>query len=719
MTADRQEKHSFDWCYTQSATILKKNQSCKNRLAIEFVRQSVKSNSLGLGLLLACLGIFSQSALADEPQRLEFIPRSEQSEPERLRTIEQPSSPTVLPRVESDNPTAPPTRLQPLPREGEQPIVEQSPPAEAPVQVQEPSNQPPVTQETTPENEVIQVENLRGNPVENRHPFLNTAHQLYQGEILTTVRYRQSFPDDDFLSGLTGQPTIGFTWGVTNNLELTFDVQTVDNEGPGRQGNFRAQRTTGTSANNPNFFQELTLQAKQRLWQNERGSQGLSAVVSLSRGSRPYRVFGTNLDSKKTEIVPAIELPFTVSTSDRFQFTLSPKVAFLPEDNALYFRTLPIPNAGSFGTTFGLAAGISYRPTQRLMLWGDAFVPFTGNNTIDRDSGLPARTIAYNAGFRYIINPRLSADLFISNTLGNTGALSIIADKDFPFAGFSINFLPGVTSANRRYATSFRPTQQPPPAIPAGFAFLDGGTIPSGQLLLSGQGRDGGVSGALQYGLMDDLEIGAFIDYIGGTTDESLLGFSGRIRLLHQADGDPFTLSVAGTLARSNNVMINLVSNNPNEFEDRGLRKGGFAFRNERTGELFVYTLSTPIHYEFKGGSAIWMTPTLGFVQRNGLQIAGINFGGSIPITKNLDLIGEAGVEFNGEGNALIGNRRKDIIPWNVGLRWNPFSDDNNTGAQIEAYATNRLGWSPFENLRVQADNPLTFGVGVRLPIQF
>jgi hypothetical protein len=688
-------------------------------------RQRLKSNSLVLGFLSIWLGIFSQSALADEPQRLRVIPRSEQSEPQRLRIIRESDSPNVLPRTELGNPTAPPTQLQPLPRSIDQPVVEQSPIDERPVGVEQPNNPEPVTQETTPEGEVIKVEGLRGNPIENRHPFLNTAHQLYQGEILTTIRYRQSFPNDDTLKGLTGQPTIGFTWGITDNLELTFDAQTVDNEGPGRQGVFRAQRTTSTGSGN--FFQELTLQAKQRLWQNREGNQALSAVVSLSRGVRSYRAVapggivppGNDNDSNKQEIVPTIELPFTVSTGDRFQFTVSPKVAFLPENNALYFRTLPISNAGSFGATFGLAAGVSYRPTRRLMLWGDAFVPFTGNNTIDRDSGLPAKTIAYNAGLRYIINPRLSADLFVSNTLGNTGALSVIADNDFPFAGFSINFLPGITSANRRYAASFRATQQPPPAAPAGFAFFDGGTIPSGQLLASVQGRDGGISGALQYGLLDDFEIGAFIDYIGGTTDESLLGFSGKIRFLHQADGDPFTLSAVATLARSNNVLINLINDNPNEFAERGLKKGGFAFSNEKNGELFVYTLSAPIHYEFKGGSAVWLTPTLGFVQRNGLQIAGINFGGSIPVTSNLDLIGEFGVEFGGDGNAFIGNKRGNIIPWNVGLRWNPFTDDNNTGAQIEAYATNRLGWSPFENLRVQADNPLTFGVGVRLPIQF
>lgn len=583
---------------------------------------------------------------------------------------------------------------------------------------------PPASSGLSKSEESNSSASLRGNPLENRHPFLGTAYQLQSGEVITILRYRQSFPPKDVLSGITGQPTLGFSWGINNNLELTFDAQTVDNEGPGKQGIFFSRRTTSTGSGN--FFQELTLQGKQRLWQNSEGTQALSAIFSLSRGVRSYQIRTSNgvipkvndNDSNKQEIVPALELPFTVSSGNNLQFTISPKVAFLPSDNALYFRTLPIANPGKFGTTLGLAGGIIYRPSSRISFWGDAFVPFTGNNTINRDTGLPAKTVVYNAGIRYLVNPRLSTDLFISNSLGNTGALSIVGDREFPFLGFGITYIPGITAANRRYATSFKGESITRPT-PAGLAFLDGGTIPSGQLLANVQGGGQGLLGSLQFGLMDDLQVGTFISLIPGTIDESEFGFNGKIRFMNQADGAPFTFSIAASLARSNNVLINLIENNRNEFKDRGFKKGGFAFANEREGELFIYTISTPIHYEFKGGTALWMTPTLGFVQRNGLQIGGINFGASTPVTNNLEILAEAGFDFSGKGNAFIGDTRKTILPWNIGVRWNPFSQDINSGLQLEAYLTNRLGSSPFQNLRVQADNPLTFGVGMRLPIDF
>jgi hypothetical protein len=590
------------------------------------------------------------------------------------------------------------------------------------------------TIQTTATTEVTQVaetaeektQDLSNNNlvIPSRSPVLTTAEQLRRGEILTTFRHRHFFtPGTAASEGLTDQPTIGISWGVTDNLELTVDAQTVDNAGPVRQGRFSAQRINNQGKTN--FFQEFTFQAKQRLWQNESSTQALSGVVaaSVGNGGRPYRFFdntGTVATGQNKGTVFSLEFPYTNTPNDRLQFTVSPKVAFLSEDNALYLTKLPTANSGSFGTTFGLASGISYKLNPRLILWGDAFVPFTGNNTINRDTGLPSKTVAYNAGLRYLVNPRLATDLFVSNTLGNTGALSVVADKEYTALGFGVTYLPGITSANRQYADNFR-SIQPPPSTYAGFSSLDGGTIPKNQLLLTLQAGGQGFLPGIRFGLLDDFEIGAFLDNIPGTVDESQFGFSGKVRLLHQADGDPFTLSVAGTIARSNNVLVNLINNNRNRFKELGLEKGGFAFSNEKEGELFILTLSTPIHYQFSGGSAAWVTPTLGFVQRQGLEIAGFNFGGSVPLSRELDAIAEIGVDVTGKGNAFIGNDRESVIPWTIGLRWQP---SNLFGAkfsevQLEAYFTNRLGSSPFDSLRVRADNETAVGVGVILPIQF
>ncbi|KJH71883.1 hypothetical protein UH38_10655 [Aliterella atlantica CENA595] len=569
-------------------------------------------------------------------------------------------------------------------------------------------------------------EQAQRSPLQTRAPVLTTAEQLRQGEVLVNLRYRQSFPEGSAAdTGLTGQPTLGVTWGVTDNLELTLDAQTVDNSGPGRQGRFDVKRINSDDTS-PNFFQEITLQGKHRIWQNESGTQALSGVVAVSAGvqGRPYRFTEANgaiaSSGRNSGLVTSFELPFTISPSDRLQLTLSPKIAFFPNSHALYYTRPPRSDSESFGTTFGLAGGISYQVLPRLLLWGDAFIPVTGNNSINRATGSPARTVAFNAGLRYLVNPRLATDLFVSNSLGNTGAMSVLGDRAYTSLGLGVTFLPGVSSANRRYAQSFRTTVQPPPSTVAGFGFLDGGTVANQQLLLNLQGGSQGLLGAVRYGLLDDLELGIFLDYVPGIIDESQFGFSGKVRFLHQADGDPFTLSGVATLARSNNVLINLINDNRNEFEQRGLEKGGFAFSNEGAGELFIITLSAPMHYQFEGGSAVWLTPTLGFIQRNGLQIAGLNLGGSVPLSRDINAIAEAGINFTSDGNAFIDNNLENAIPWTIGLRWQPSSLFGiSDSPQIEAYLTNRVGSSPFETLRVRADNDLAVGVGLLLPIQF
>lgn len=563
-------------------------------------------------------------------------------------------------------------------------------------------------------------------PLLPRAPVLTTAEQLRSGEVLVNLRYRQYFLEGSAAeTGLTGQPTLGVTWGVTDNLELTLDAQTVDNSGPGRQGRFDVKRVNRDDTS-PNFFQEITLQGKHRIWQNESGTQALSGVVAASLGlqGRPYRFTADGAiaaSGRNSGLVTSFELPLTISPSDRLQLTLSPKIAFFPDSHALYYTRPPGGDSDSFGTTFGVAGGISYQVLPRLLLWGDAFIPVTGNNSINRATGSPARTVAFNAGLRYLVNPRLATDLYVSNSLGNTGPMSVLGDRVYTSLGLGVTFLPGVSSANRRYAQSFRDPQQSPPSTVAGFGFLDGGTVANQQLLLNLQGGSQGLLGSVRYGLLDDLELGIFLDYVSGVIDESQFGFSGKIRFLHQADGDPFTLSGVATLARSNNVLINLINDNRNEFEQRGLEKGGFAFRNEGVGELFIITLSAPMHYQFEGGSAIWLTPTLGFIQRNGLQIAGLNLGGSVPLSRDIDAIAEAGINFTSDGNAFIDNNLENAIPWTVGLRWQPSSlfGISENSPQIEAYLTNRVGSSPFETLRVRADNDIAVGVGLLLPIQF
>jgi hypothetical protein len=548
-----------------------------------------------------------------------------------------------------------------------------------------------------------------------------TANQLGDGQFLFKITNRLFFLDTTE-AATSVYTDASIAWGVTDGLELTLDYQRVDSGSGLVQGRFNTDRA-GEDAK----FDEFTLEAKQRLWQNEEESQALSAVVSLSNANRGVRFVEANGTLVKQDavesIIPTIQVPFTLSTGD-WQFSLIPSVAFFRDDSAAYFFRPP-NSTESFGTTFGFAGAISYKIDSRLTLWGDAFIPVTGNNSVDRTSGEPSKALAFNLGLRYLLNPRLAFDLFASNTLGDTGALALTAESDDFGFGVSVTFMPDFINANRQIPASFDAEAIITPTVDGGFGFFDGGTLSANNFLFQIQGGNSNIASSLRYGMLDDLEINLFIDYVFGDTDESEQGIGGKIRFLNQAAGNPVTLSLAASFSQTNEPFLNFFGNDKNAFNQSGLDKTApFLLKEDDqiVGRLFIVTVSLPIHYQFDSGAALWVTPIVGYVQRIGVEIAGFDFGASFPLTGSLDVIGEIGYNFAGNGNAFIGNSLDDTIPWSVGLRWdlaNILGWETATevgNPQLEFYVTNRVGATTWHQLRVREQDSTAVGVGLSIP---
>ncbi|MCU0534662.1 MAG: hypothetical protein MUD14_12280 [Hydrococcus sp. Prado102] len=551
-----------------------------------------------------------------------------------------------------------------------------------------------------------------------------TGEYLRQGEVSFNVYNRLYFPpnyieNSSFDSDTGAYPNFGFSWGITDDLQIGLEFQQVDSGSPGRQGDFESLRRPGDD--------EIALEIKQKIWENEAETLNLSGVLGLSWGNRDFRFRRTGqgavVERSNSSIVPAIQLPFTADVGDRWRFTLSPTLAFFNDDSAVFYHRPPIDNPGSFGTTFGFAGAISFQVNSRIVLWGDAFLPVTGNNSISRESGRPDTAIGFNAGLRYLVNPGLAVDIFASNTQGNKGPLALTADRDLLSFGAGVIFMPDFIGSNRRSADR-NGEQDSPPTID-GLGFLDGGTLNGGQFQFQLQAGTPGVSTALRYGFLKDFEGGVYFNYAFGNVDESEQGISGKIRFLNQAEGAPLTASLAVTLSQTNQPFINFFEDNRDEFRDRGLEKSApFLLNQDRieTGQLNIVTVSIPLNYQFDSGLAFWLTPTLGYVQRMGTEIAGINAGGSVPISRDFRLIGEIGANFVGDGNAFLGDSRANVIPWTFAVRWDPSSflgfDPDNTGDRpsVDLFLTNRLGFSPWQQMRVREQDRLSIGVGLSIP---
>ena len=548
-----------------------------------------------------------------------------------------------------------------------------------------------------------------------------TARHLNQGEILLNLDTRSFFFPDLVSSDVDNEDSAvnfntGFSWGISDELQLTLQFQHVDSSSPVKQGDFISERTEDN---------EASIELKYNFWDNDSQTQALSGIIAASWGTRGFLFTqaGEKTEINNRDVFVSLAMPFSTQISDRWQFHISPTVAFFKAESAVFFHRLPNDNQNSFGTVLGLGGGVTYQISDRFVLISDVFVPFTGNNSINRDSGQPDQAIAYNAGFRFLANPRLVLDIYGTNTFARFAPLSLTADRDFLGLGANLTFMPDAISANRQYVLKSSENEL---FTTDGFAFFDGSTIPNGKLKLELQGGNQGFLTSLRYGVLEDFEAGIFLDYVAGEIDESEQGISGKIRFLRQGKKVPFSLSGAATVSLTNEPFINFFENNANAFANQDLTKSVPIFTpggdDGESGKLLILTFALPIQYEINRGTAIWFTPILGYVQRLGLEIGGFNFGSAISLGEELSIIGELGANLGGEGNSLVNGKREHKLPWTVGVRWLPLSlfnqepSINNSDPYLELYLTNRVGSSTWHQLRVRENNDLGFGGGISIP---
>ena len=176
----------------------------------------------------------------------------------------------------------------------------------------------------------------------------------------------------------------------------------------------------------------------------------------------------------------------------------------------------------------------------------------------------------------------------------------------------------------------------------------------------------------------------------------------------------------------TNEPFLNFFENDATAFERSGLDKtvpiftpgGDDAFRVKR----LILNFALPVHYKINDGAAVWITPILGYVQRQSMETGGFNLGGAIAVHQGVSLTGEVCVNLVGEGNSLVDGQRENKIPWTVGVRWTPLfllgkkANSDNGDPHLELYLTNRVGSSTWHQLRVGENNNIGVGVGLFIP---
>ncbi|WP_164928734.1 hypothetical protein [Gloeobacter violaceus] len=583
--------------------------------------------------------------------------------------------------------------------------------------------------------------------VDGRSYSLVTASHLRDGELQQTQIVRLFQPEAGVNDDLFTNQSSQYIWGLSDNVEMTVDLQGANGSVPGFQGDYLVERRVGV--NNGNIFQDVTVQGKFRLGEILGGKTSAVASITTSRPQFTFRgVAGSNLPTVERRqdglvFTPALELPLTFTAYDeRYAFTVSPRLVYFPGDNAIYTPINPGVNQ-SFGLTFGLGIGGTFKISNRFHIRGDATAILAGSNTVDRSSGLPTKVIPYNAGVRYLVNPRLALDVFVSNTYGNTGGPALVAVDNNTGVGVGLTFMQDRLfyvfdlPVNRQFADTFD-TQVPAEIravyVPASFDLLDGSTIGSGRNQISFIASTGTFSFAYRAGTLNDFETGVFGNFAPAGPDESDGGLHTKLRFLHQPSGDPFTLSGVFTLGRTSSRACNFIDGTRDGLEraldglptacpgvpgvipagDRGpIPPNLIGLVTENIGELFVFTLSFPAQFTLKEGHSFWINPKLAYIQRSDERspLIGASLGGSIRLWPGFDLIAQVTPMVRGE-NAFVGNSLAQLLPWQAGVRFLP----GLAALSVDLFATNALGLSPYQSLRVRADNQVSVALGFQLP---
>ena len=532
------------------------------------------------------------------------------------------------------------------------------------------------------------------------------------------LRNRAFLIPERVVQGLPMQPTLGVWWRPVRRLQVGFDAQTVDNSGPGRQGNYAVSRTV-PGGGSGNFLQEFTLAARGELFASPDGAHQLMVDASVSKAVRSYHAIergtGATFGGNRRRSVPAAAMAYERRVGGDGRISAGGAIAWLARDDAMYVRAIP-GEQRQFGALSGPNVAADLRLAGPLRAWGSAFIPIAGNNTIERASGRPARALAFDAGLRLVLSPFASGELFVSNALGNSGALAMLSDREYRAMGAGLRIypdargvppLPGDVRRDARRST-------PPMAVPQ----LAAPWLTTRAIGARARYGAQGLLASAEWSPVPGVQGGAFLDLLGGTRDEGELG--AVIRVLVHEGGSPFVprIGVLAAGSRTNNPLVNLLAGNWREIDRLGLNKGGFRFGDEDgyEGRLYVVTLALPLEWELPRATRLRVAPTAGYVQRNGLQLSGVAVGVERELSSAVTLAADGGLTF-GKGNMLLADRRARGVPWSVGAGWRPAATAGGPLAAVtlEGFVTNRAGDSPFHALRVRAQRGVSAGGGVRL----
>ncbi len=469
-----------------------------------------------------------------------------------------------------------------------------------------------------------------------------TANMNHAGTLELNIGARQNSP-----SGRAGTGNQiyngGGSYAFTDRFAMGVDVQNFVDPVGGPVAGFSSIPQIETT--------QVALWGKYQLYKNNRLS--IAALGSVENFVALRSDFWGGFDNPQNgEFIGAIKAPITYTVSPQLQFHLTPGVTLAPDELA---------GRQFYGNIISLGAGVSYRPSNRVLVFGSVETAVSGDNTINSDGNFESVPV-WTVGGRYNVTPRLGIEGYLTNGWGNSPATSVMTfwpDGDDVLAGARLIYTPG---ANR--PVSYRDLSLPPTTRQVNLQH-DGFTLGSADILEPGQlrteawgGSDSNAGVAFSFSPDRDGEIQVIFEQFSenNTADPNLVPTTSvrymigpKLRFMDQNNGNLFSLTGRMLYGRQ-------IDSSP--------------------GKVGVFYTDLIANYKTKSGLSFTASPKIAAFGNQ--QILGLGMGVNYGFGNGLELIAEV----------TPVARDGDNPTWAIGARYNL----GNSGFAVDAQATNAIG---------------------------
>ena len=142
---------------------------------------------------------------------------------------------------------------------------------------------------------------------------------------------------------------------------------------------------------------------------------------------------------ENNNLVGSVSLPIGINHFQKYDFTITPKLTFLPESQSNQYG-----KGDFYGNNYGIGFGMTYKPLDRLKTFSSYYVPLgDSSNSFDYQLNY-SKTSIYTLGLNYLVDSRTNFEAFLSNGFGLSPATSVltIPSSDEILYGFNIIYSP-------------------------------------------------------------------------------------------------------------------------------------------------------------------------------------------------------------------------------------------------------------------------------------